>query len=148
MDSYATQMLQNECKDCELLNRFLVSAVEQSFKFSANLDRRTHMQLALPADFFHFETVKSKSPHTLVITKLGREHEAEVIKHRDIMQAIRRSLESLQSDYMRELLGNEYEELILLTEGQVNRSNNIVVGGKRPVENGIANGSTSKKRRS
>lgn len=90
------------------------------------------MQGVLPYGIFGLETVKIKPPHTLVVTKLGKEHEQEMAKFERERQLLRDRLEPLRGRFMRELLGAGYEEMVLLESPRAGKAQTVNAKGKRP----------------
>lgn len=60
----------SSCRGCQHLNEFLPSPTQQTLQLSANANVRSHVEQQTRAlQGCTFETIKFKSPHTLVISK-------------------------------------------------------------------------------
>lgn len=121
------------CGDCDALDTFLVSAEQASARFSMGEPRRKHLDSRLVDNLFQRETDKSRVPHTLVVTKLGKEFSEDLRQFRLWLQGLDRMMEPLRIEYVRELLGDSnYRELVLLETIRGGEPLPGVAGAKRP----------------
>ncbi|KAK8000939.1 hypothetical protein PG991_013161 [Apiospora marii] len=110
----------DRCRDsgaCRELNDFLASRTEQTHRFSMVGKLRDHIQSRLPAEQFHCQTVKSGSPYTLVVTKLGTEYPTDLQQHIKDIGNLEKRLLAFRTPCVQAALGDElYAELVLLND--------------------------------
>ncbi|KAK8112876.1 hypothetical protein PG984_013402 [Apiospora sp. TS-2023a] len=100
---------------CKELNDFLESRTEQTHRFSMAARLREHIQHRLPAEHFHYQTVKDGTPHTLVVTKLGTEYQADFDQHMKDISNLEKRLLAFRKPCVGDALGSElYAELVLI----------------------------------
>lgn len=102
-----------DCFYCVNLNKFLCSPVEQQFRCNKGLQARKHLESIMyrdKADYI-FETNKSRSPHTLIITKtiansqFVRDHAAWKQRGKTAQQ----EMKELGHEPLRKLLGDQFD---------------------------------------
>jgi hypothetical protein len=64
-----------DAPSCREVRRFLTNPKQASAQFSYPQRDRKHMENSLPCEDYKFETIKTKSPHTLVIHKTTNEYD-------------------------------------------------------------------------
>jgi len=122
------------CKDCRDLDRFLGSEHDETWRFSAALPRRRHIENQLgSAGLFRLTTEKTRSPYTLVVLKLGREHTQDLEKYARQVDELYSWMTPLQGTYARDILGAEaFDELVLFRTLRTQPGLGNVAGTKRP----------------
>lgn len=112
------------CPHCDRLDRFLTAPEQRTARFTLDGLARKHLETQLryaerfpnnALQFFSFDTDKSTRPcHTLVITKLRTEFERDLKDWQKDFDALGSDLTGLRSQFMKNLLGERYEDLIEL----------------------------------
>jgi hypothetical protein len=103
-----------KCKDCVIMDEFLASETRQVWEFiSAEHKERAHIQLQLGV--CAHVTLRTQTPHTLVVKKTMTEEDRVEKQHAATMKTLNSALEPLRVEYVKELLGEEkYQELVML----------------------------------
>ncbi|KAH8897397.1 hypothetical protein GQ53DRAFT_838018 [Thozetella sp. PMI_491] len=120
------------CRDCDELNIFL-GENEEMWRFPAAKPRRNHIEGLLPAELFSCTIDKRKSPHTLVVEKTGREYFSLARAYNRRIANLKQALAPLKGHFLEELLGGEYDRLVLLNEHTEILSESVT-GMKRQAE--------------
>ncbi|KAH8668890.1 hypothetical protein BX600DRAFT_435403 [Xylariales sp. PMI_506] len=142
------------CEVCVELNRFLVSETEKVGRFARNQNQRKHIESVLTTNFYKFETDKSRSPHTLIVTKRGTEYQTAVKQYKTLVEDVEKDVIPLRRDFIQKALGDDaYQELIMLAKVQGSKGSAELAEqagwNKRKaegVEDGSNKGSHSKRR--
>lgn len=139
------QCSDRNCADCSSLSNFLVSPDQQVWRFTAAEKRRKHIDSLLPYNLFKCDTDRSRSPYTLVVTKLGQEYAEEMSQYSRKVKDFEQMLAPLRHKYIKELLGDEdYNQLILLESRKQEEQRAVVTGLKRQRQPSDAAGGTIK----
>lgn len=102
------------CVDCARLNEFLTNPALKVQSFAVNQHRREHLAQNLGAsnvDCTH-KTLRSGSPHSLVVTKTFRHHKQ---KRQDWAWRRNMAAEQFQQfdqEHLRKLLGSDYSSIV------------------------------------
>lgn len=102
-----------ECQDCVDLDKFLRNPTERTKRFQMAQERRKHLDYKLDDRFFKKSTDKSKSPHTLIVTKTRAQYQHDSAKWAQTLCKWKDQLKSLQNEYMQTLLGDQYQQFVL-----------------------------------
>ncbi|KAF4810912.1 hypothetical protein CGCSCA5_v010211 [Colletotrichum siamense] len=125
------------CRDCDELEVFLTAPDQKVWRFAAAEARRKHINSLLygTEKYFRMTTERTRSPHTLVIEKTGGEYKDEVEKWRRQVQAMASLLSPLNSDFLKNMVGeSRYRELILLEPLLSQTDSGTVAGVKREAD--------------
>ncbi|KAL6923383.1 hypothetical protein FSST1_000657 [Fusarium sambucinum] len=110
------------CSPCQSLNAFLENPQQQIWYFPATKVLRQHVERHLTDPIYSLQTIKDRSPHTLVVTKLGTHYDKSLRDWQQKAQQISHSIRGLRRDYMKSLLGEEkYNALVMI--GQPGQGN-------------------------
>lgn len=106
------------------MNDFLKSPEQQQWHYMAGKSSREHVEAQLRDPIYSFETLKHRSPHTLVVTKRGMNYDMALRAWKEAFRAVDDSVYWIRNDYLRGFMGEEkYKELFLLEKpGQDLRS--------------------------
>lgn len=103
------------CSSCRELNYFLEDPQQREWRFPAEKRRREHVEHQLRDPIYSLQTVKSGSPHTLVVIKLGTNYDRALRIWNQEFQKVENSVCWMRRDYLRSLMSEEkYSELIML----------------------------------
>jgi hypothetical protein len=101
--------------ECTILNKFLQDGRQASYRFKTAEHNRKHIQYALPYGEYRFETDRDHgTPFTLIVTKTTEGFAKELRNWESEVKERRQCLGSLQSDFMKAMLGERYNELVCL----------------------------------
>jgi len=107
------------CKDCALLDAFLTDSTQKVERFTMAQPRRNHLSSRFyGVKSLKEETITNKSPYTLVVTKITKtdtEYTRQKAQWQGTYGEMRKNLKDLQSESLKELLGERYQDLILDT---------------------------------
>ncbi|KAJ4131691.1 hypothetical protein NW768_005885 [Fusarium equiseti] len=103
------------CSACRELNCFLEDPNEREWRFPAEKRWRYHVEAQLRDPVYSLQTLKVRSPHTLVVTKLGTNYDRTLRIWNQGLQQVEHNVSWMRRDYLRCLLGeHKYSELIML----------------------------------
>ncbi|OTA67761.1 hypothetical protein K449DRAFT_364184 [Hypoxylon sp. EC38] len=103
------------CQDCNELNAFLKDSGAQKHVFRMAEKRRRHLENLLPPELFQCRTDKSRSPHGLVVTKLGKEFQKDMEDYKVKLSIYEARVKGLRCEEVKALLGEDlYNELVML----------------------------------
>jgi hypothetical protein len=123
------------CRDCAALDAFLLSETERIGRFQMGKQRRYHLSDKLPGALFNTTTDTKVAPHTLVVTKIRKEFDSELLSYNSEVQVLEARISPLKGEYMKNLLGcSAYDELILLDDIKVQDPGTAATGKKRTIE--------------
>ncbi|RGP69365.1 2og-fe oxygenase superfamily [Fusarium sporotrichioides] len=110
------------CSPCQAMNAFLENSQRQIWHFPAAKYIRQHVECQLTDPIYSLQTIKDRTPHTLVVTKLGTHYDKSLRIWQQKAQQIAHSIRGLRRDYTKSLLGEEkYNALIII--GQPSQEN-------------------------
>ncbi|KAM0201319.1 hypothetical protein ACHAPI_002196 [Fusarium lateritium] len=103
------------CGECRQMNDFLKSPEQQQWHYMAGKPSREHVEAQLRDPVYSFETLKHRSPHTLVVTKRGTNYDIAIRAWKEAFRAVDDSVYWIRNDYLKGFMGEEkYKELFLL----------------------------------
>ncbi|KAF4994983.1 hypothetical protein FGRMN_5430 [Fusarium graminum] len=128
----------SNCGECRQMNDFLKNPEQQIWHYKAGKASRDHVESQLRDPIYSFETLKNKSPHTLVVTKRGTNYEKALRIWKQAFRGVDDSVYCMRNDYIRSFMGEEkYKELFLLEKpGQEDLRNAMTL--TRPREGDMA----------
>lgn len=85
------------CEPCNALRMFLFNPNESVGRFSYNKSIRSHLEYKLDRQDYKFDTDKSRSPHTLVVTKTNNKYHRDLQQWNYTITGMRRELEDLNT---------------------------------------------------
>jgi hypothetical protein len=122
---------------CRELNCFLENPQQQVWHFPALLTHRRHVECQLTDPIYSLQTAKDRSPHTLVVTKLGTNYDRTFRIWKQGAQEVAHSLSWMRRDYVKLLLGEEgYNALVMLGEPSQENAGTTSQAYKDPVQPG------------
>ncbi|KAG5663343.1 hypothetical protein KAF25_001279 [Fusarium avenaceum] len=105
----------SNCGECRQMNDFLKSPEQQQWHYMAGKPSREHVEAQLRDPVYSFETLKHRSPHTLVVTKRGTNYDMALLAWKEAFRAVDDSVYWIRNDYLRGFMGEEkYKDLFLL----------------------------------
>ncbi|CAG7564921.1 unnamed protein product [Fusarium equiseti] len=105
----------SNCSTCRELNSVLQDPNQKEWHFPAEECWRQHLESRLSDRIYSFQTLKDRSPHTLVVTKLGTNYDKALRSWNQGVQQVEHNVSWIRRDYLRCLLGDhKYNELIML----------------------------------
>jgi hypothetical protein len=101
------------CADCGLMDQFLLDPVRKSWSFAVAQKRRDHVKWRLG---YGFETDidSRRTPYILIVKKTDLNYKDDFAKWRQQLLSLETELARMPSEYIKEMLGERYSELILL----------------------------------
>lgn len=103
------------CSTCRELNYFLEDPNQKEWHFPAEKRWRQHVESQLRDPIYPLQTLKGRSPHTLVVTKLGTNYDKALRTWKKAIQQVDHNVSWMRRDYLRCLLSDhKYGELIML----------------------------------
>ena len=102
------------CRDCQLLDNFLINPKEQVGRFAVAKARRAHLHNKLEASGFTHETERRGSPQTLVVTKNLSKWQSSHQIWRQRCSIAQQTFQKFGTANLEELLGERYHEIINL----------------------------------
>ena len=100
------------CEDCVSLDAFLKDAKKPTAHFAVKTQRREHLEQRLRASTCTTETMKNRTPYTLVVTKRGMEWENAMKEWDKRCGSAITKVEEIGVEKVRGLLGNEWENVV------------------------------------
>ena len=100
------------CEDCVSLDAFLTDAKKPTAHFAVKAQRREHLEDRLRASTCSTETMKNRTPYTLVVTKRGMEWENAMKEWDKRCGFAIAKVEEIGVEKVRELLGDELENVV------------------------------------
>ncbi|KAF5669024.1 2og-fe oxygenase superfamily [Fusarium heterosporum] len=127
----------SKCGECQQMNDFLKNPEQQQWHYKAGKASRDHVESQLRDPIYSLETLKIRSPHTLVVTKRGTNYEKALRTWKQAFRGVDDSVYCMRSDYLKSFMGEEkYKELFLLEKpGQEDLRNAMTL--TRPREGGM-----------
>ena len=122
------------CDDCAMLDNFLKDPNKPRMNFSIKAQRRVHLEERLRYSYCSTETIRSGTPHTLVVKKIGLEWENEMKEWKRRCGVALKAVEGIGFEKLRGLLGEDWEDLVGLAgiraEGEERRPLGDLAQGK------------------
>ncbi|KAJ3550364.1 hypothetical protein NM208_g8 [Fusarium decemcellulare] len=116
-NGWAVQARGCGCTDCLQLSAFLTAPDVQVWHFTAIAARRKHIErvLEMETDLFRLETLRTRTPMTLVVTQIGTEYDRFVRAWERAFWEVESIVRPLRGNVVKELLNDEnYRNLVLL----------------------------------
>ncbi|KAM0344341.1 hypothetical protein ACHAPU_007699 [Fusarium lateritium] len=128
----------SKCGECRQMNDFLKDPEQQQWHYKAGKASRDHVESQLRDPIYSFETLKNRSPHTLVVTKRGTNYDKALRAWKQAFREVDDSVYWMRNDYLKGFMGEEkYKELFLLEKpGQEDLRNAMTL--TRPREGDMA----------
>lgn len=95
------------CKPCAELTTFLHDPNQQTARFSYAEKIRKHLQYTLDSRDFNFDTERTRSPYTLVVTKTKNEYDRTLREWEEDVRQFKHELAGLRRGLMYELLDGD-----------------------------------------
>ncbi|KAK8029821.1 hypothetical protein PG993_011112 [Apiospora rasikravindrae] len=105
--------IHGHCEACKELNEFLESTTEKTHHFTMVAKQREHIDQRLHEEHLQWQTLEVGAPHTLVVTKLGTEYQADLDKHMANLRNLAKRMEPFHNRCVQAALGPElFHELV------------------------------------
>ena len=115
-------MIGPNCSTCRELNYFLEDPNQTVWHFPAEKHWREHAESQLRDPIYSLQTVKARSPHTLVVTKLGTNYDKALRMWNQAIQQVDHSVSWMRRDYLRCLLGDYKKASLSCLEDQARKT--------------------------
>jgi hypothetical protein len=111
------------CRDCTMLNAFIISPTETVARFAIGKGRRQHLQSQLDAsrDDYSHVTERMGNPQTLVVTKKRTRWETDMKDWETRSTEAKRDFESIGLGVLRQLLGDKFRSITGLSNSEYQR---------------------------
>ncbi|KAF6217412.1 hypothetical protein HO133_006928 [Letharia lupina] len=100
------------CDDCVKLDAFLNNQQRAQVHFSLNGKRRDHIEERLRQSYCSTETIKRRTPYTLVVKKTGMEWENAMKEWKQRCEVAWKTVEEIGIEKLRGLLGEGWEDVV------------------------------------